>query len=292
MRLTGLKKNLAFNKSFAERKEMIEREHPDITIKRQCELLEISRSGYYYQPKGEDIYVITIKNEIDRIHTACPFYGYRRITETLKRKGYNVNYKRIWNYMREMRIVAIYPKKNLSKRNLKHRTYPYLLRNYTVTENNEVWGIDITYIPMPRGSMYLCALIDWNARKIIAITLSNSLETEMVIRTLEKGFRRHGIPKIINSDQGSQFTSNEYIALLKEKGIKISMDGKGRATDNAITERFFRNLKQESLYLYEYETVPELKRLIDNYITFYNTERIHQSLDYWTPDEIYNLEVV
>jgi len=114
----------------------------------------------------------------------------------------------------------------------------------------------------------------------------------MVIRTLEKGFRRHGIPKIINSDQGSQFTSNEYIALLKEKGIKISMDGKGRATDNAITERFFRNLKQESLYLYEYETVPELKRLIDNYITFYNTERIHQSLDYWTPDEIYNLEVV
>lgn len=194
--------------------------------------------------------------------------------------------------MREMRIMAIYPKKNLSKRNLKHRTYPYLLRDYTVTENNEVWGIDITYIPMPRGSMYLCALIDWNARKIVACTLSNSLGTEFVIRTLHKAFRKHGIPNIINSDQGSQFTSNEYIALLKEKGIKISMDGKGRATDNAITERFFRNLKQESLYLYDYESVSEVKVLIDNYINFYNSERIHQSLDYFTPDEIYSSEAV
>jgi len=193
--------------------------------------------------------------------------------------------------MREMRIMAIYPKKNLSRRNLKHRTYPYLLRDYTVTENNQVWGIDITYIPMPKGSMYLCAMIDWHARKAITSTLSNTLGTGFVIRTLHKAFRKHGIPKIINSDQGSQFTSNDYIALLKEKGIKISMDGKGRATDNAITERFFRNLKQESLYLYEYESVSEVKALIDNYIDFYNSERLHQSLDYLTPDEIYVSEI-
>lgn len=270
----------------------MEKEHSDMTIKRQCELLSISRSGFYYQPKEVDEYVITIKNEIDKIHTKYPFYGYRRVTKLLNRKGYMINHKRVRCYMREMRIMVIYPKKNLSKRNLKQRTYPYLLRDYTVTHNNEVWGIDITYIPMPKGSMYLCGLIDWHARKIVARTLSNTLGTEFVIRTLNKAFREHGIPKIINSDQGSQFTSNEYIALLKEKGIKISMDGKGRATDNAITERFFRNLKQECLYLYDYESVSEVKVLIDNYINFYNSERLHQSLDYFTPDEIYASEAV
>jgi len=158
-----------------------------------------------------DEYAIILKNEIDQIHTQYPFYGYRKIVKLLNKKGYVVNHKRIRHYMQQMRIMAIYPKKNLSRRNLKHRTYPYLLRDYTVTQNNEVWGIDITYIPMPKGSMYLCAMIDWYARKAIASTLSNTLGTEFVIRTLNKAFRKHGIPKIINSDQGSQCVFSKKI---------------------------------------------------------------------------------
>ncbi len=211
---------------------------------------------------------------------AIPFYGSRKITQVFKNKGYCVNSKRIVKYMREMNIHVIYPKPNLSKRNLKHRTYPYLLRNFKPQNSNEVWGIDITYIAMPKGHMYLFNIIDRYSRRVIGYTISNTLETEFVLRGLKKAFSVYGIPKIINSDQGSQcafskkmqrslknsITSNDYIQLLKEHKIQISMDSKGRATDNAITERFFRNLKQECLYLMDYSTVNELKVLVRNYV--------------------------
>lgn len=263
------------------------REDSEITIKRQCELLTVTRSVFYYQKKGVSLYELTLKREIDIIHTQIPFYGSRKITQLLKNKGYCVNRKRIVKYMREMNIHVIYPKPNLSKRNLKHRTYPYLLRDFKPQSSNEVWGIDITYISMPKGHMYLFNIIDWYSRKVIGYTLSNTLETEFVLRGLKKAFSIYGVPKIINSDQGSQFTSNDYIQLLKEHKIQISMDSKGRATDNAITERFFRNLKQECLYLMDYSTVNELKVLVRNYVDWYNSERIHQGINNLTPNQLY-----
>jgi len=259
-----LKKNLASSKNRSERKELIERKDNEITIKKQCELLSVSRSVFYYRGKEVSEYELTIKREIDIIHTEIPFYGSRKITQLLKNRGYNINRKRIVRYMRQMNIRVIHPKPNLSKRNLKHRTYPYLLGNFTPQRTNEVWGIDITYISMPKGHMYLFNIIDWYSRKVIGYTLSNTLETEFVLRGLEKAFSIYGTPKIINSDQGSQFTSNDYIQLLKAHKIQISMDSKGRATDNAIAERFFRNLKKECLYIMEYSTVNELKKLVRN----------------------------
>ena len=198
--------------------------------------------------------------------------------------GYKVNRKRIQLYLREMGIVVFYPGPNLSKRNRKHKVYPYLLKNLNVDHRNQVWSIDITYISMSKGHMYLFAIIDWYTREIIDYELSNSLDTAFIIKCLKRAFRTHK-PEIINSDQGSQFTSNDYIALLKSEDIKISMDTVGRATDNARIERFFRSIKQEKLYIYEYNTVDELRVLIAEYMDFYNYRRIHQSLDYQTPHE-------
>jgi len=266
---------------------LVELNFDAISIKRQCELLSVNRSRVYYQPKenGPGIaFKYLIISLIDKTHTDHPYYGSRRITKELNRMGYKVNRKRIQLYLREMGIVVFYPGPNLSKRNRKHKVYPYLLKNLNVDHRNQVWSIDITYISMSKGHMYLFAIIDWYTREIIDYELSNSLDTAFIIKCLKRAFRTHK-PEIINSDQGSQYTSNDYIALLKSEDIKISMDTVGRATDNARIERFFRSIKQEKLYIYEYSTVDELRVLIAEYMDFYNYKRIHQSLDYQTPYE-------
>jgi putative transposase len=266
---------------------MVDFNNESISIKRQCELLSINRTRVYYKPKtgGPGLaYKYALMRLIDEIHTEHPYYGSRRITKVLNRKGHKVNRKRIQSYMREMGIVVFYPGPNLSKRNRMHKVYPYLLRKLNIDRKDYVWSIDITYIPMPRGHMYLFAIIDWYTREIIDYELSNSLDTSFIIKCLKRAFKTRK-PQIMNSDQGTQFTSNEYISLLKSEKVSISMDSVGRATDNNRIERFFRSLKQEKLYIFEYENVRELQILISEYMTFYNTERPHQSLGYQTPYE-------
>lgn len=266
---------------------MIERELKGLSLSRQCELLSINRTRIYYtQSPGPGCgYKQVILRQIDQIHTEHPYYGSRRITAVLIRRGHNVNRKRIQGYMREMAIVVYYPSPNLSKRNRQHKVYPYLLKKLAITRKNQVWSIDITYIPMSHGHMYLFAIIDWFTREIVDFELSNSLDTTFITTCLKRAFEE-AMPEIINSDQGSQFTSNEYINLLKSEGIRISMDSVGRATDNNRIELFFRSLKQEKLYIYAYESVNELKTLIQEYMKYYNTERPHQSLGYATPAEV------
>lgn len=258
-----------------------------ISLSRQCELLSINRTRVYYRPTSGPgmAYKQLLIKLIDQIHTSHPYYGSRRITQELvKVHGHKVNRKRIQGYMREMGLKVYFPGPNLSKRNRKHKVYPYLLKSIKIDRKNQVWAIDITYIPMTKGHMYLFAIIDWYTREIIDYELSNSLDTTFVTTCLKRAFLK-AKPDIINSDQGVQFTSNEYISLLKENEISISMDSVGRATDNARIERFFRSLKQEKLYIYEYETIFELKILITDYMQFYNFERLHQSLGYMTPSE-------
>lgn len=244
----------------------------------------------YYKPKsllGPDPEETRIKNAIDRIWTAHPCYGYRRIRVELKNQQIHIGKKRLIRYLKEMGIIAIYPGPNLSRRNQQHRTYPYLLRNVAVEHPNHVWGIDLTYVGMNKGFMYLVVIIDWYSRMIIGHALSNTLHVGFIIDCIHKAIARHGKPLIINSDQGSQFTSDEYIKLLKEEQIRISMNGKGSFTDNAITERFIRSLKQECLFLTEIENGKQLRQIISDYINDYNWYRPHQSLGYKTPSSVY-----
>jgi len=225
-------------------------------------------------------------NEIRDIWTKYPFYGYRRITKELKFFGVKVNHKRVQRLMREGGIHAIYPGPNTSRRNKLHAVHPYLLRDMKITKPNQVWMVDITYLRMHDGFMYLVALIDVHSRYVVGWSLSNTLETYFCIEALKQGFY-YGMPEIVNSDQGCQFTSEDWIDFLNEYAIKISMTGKGRCADNIYIERFWRSFKQEEFYLNEYETIKDLKVAIRAYIEFYNRKRWHQSLDYKTPAEVY-----
>jgi putative transposase len=275
-----------------EKKILIDFGHSKITAKHQCELLNLPRSTAYYRsvaPIGPNQQEIDIKNAIDRIHYNEPSYGCRRIRNELKRMGYvSVGKKRIRRYMQEMGIVPFYPGPNLSKRDLKERTYPYLLRGVSITHVNQVWGIDITYCGTPRGFIYLVVIIDWYSRFVVGWSMSNTMQSDFVIRAVQEAINTHGTPTIINSDQGSQFTSKDYISCIKSyETIKISMDGKGRATDNARTERFFRSYKWERLYFENPETVKELKQMTKRYMHHYNWTRPHQSLEDHTPASIY-----
>ena len=267
---------------------MVRRDHPTISIKRQAELLGINRTSVYRQPKAptESEENILIMHEIDVLYTAHPYFGYRRMTAKLREKGFDVNRKRVRRLMRLMGIQAIYPKPNLSKRLHAKYCRPYLLRGLDITHPNHVWGVDITYILMGRGFMYLFTIIDWFSRKVVDYELSSTLDKGFVMTCLKRAFHRSK-PVIINSDQGSHFTNADYLELLKENGVQVSMDGKGRATDNSRTERFFRALKYECIYLNEYENPRELRKGIRRYVTFYNTDRPHQSLDYLTPATVY-----
>jgi putative transposase len=234
---------------------------------------------------------IQLMHEIDKLYTKRPFFGYRRITAKLQEQGWDVNRKRVRRLMRLMGIYAIYPQPNLSKRFHAQYVRPYLLRGLNIDRPNHVWGIDITYLRMGKGFMYLFIIIDWYSRKIVDYELSSTLEKGFVMTCLKRAFRRCK-PEILNSDQGSHFTNLDYLNLLTEHQIKVSMDGKGRATDNSRTERFFRALKYEDIYLNEYTNPRELRKGISAYVDFYNTDRPHQSLDYANPDDIYDQHVL
>lgn len=263
----------------------------DLSVRRQCELLKINRSSLYYEPKPQDTAKTALKEElmqrIDDWHTKCPYLGSRKILVKLQEEGYDICRKTVRNIMREMAIYAIYPKENLSKRNFKESIVPYLLRNYTVNFPNQVWSIDITYIPMKKGHMYLTAIIDWFSRKVISHYLSDTLDTNSVTAPVKEAIERYGIPAIINSDQGSQFTSAAYKSLLKSYKIRQSMDGKSRWADNIMIERWFRSLKTEQIYPNEYVSPRELRILINKYVEEYNKIRPHEALDYQAPDDVY-----
>ena len=263
----------------------------DLSVRRQCELLGINRSSLYYQAVPADETRSAEEEElmrrIDDWHTKFPYFGSRKIAVKLREEGYNVGRKTVQRLMQKMGIYAIYPKPNLSKRNFKESIVPYLLRNYPVTFPNQVWSIDITYIPMAKGHMYLTAIIDWYSRKIVGHYLSDTLDTDSVIHAVKEAVETHGSPAILNSDQGCQFTSNEYKALLKKLSIRQSMDGKSRWADNIMIERWFRSLKTEQIYPNEYHSPRELRKLINEYVDAYNKERPHEALGYKVPDAVY-----
>ncbi|NAZ72105.1 IS3 family transposase, partial [Vibrio toranzoniae] len=254
-----------------------------LPIKRQCELLNIARSTAYYQPVGPSTEEIELRRIIDEIHLKYPFMGSRRIRNELIKEGLYVNRKRIVRIMRDMRIGAIYPKPRTTVTNKAHKVYPYLLRDIEVTYPNQAWAIDITYIPMAKGFLYLVAIIDWYSRKVLSWRLSNTMDTGFCIEALEEALQYYDPPDIFNSDQGSQFTSTEFTEKLLEHNIRISMDGKGCWVDNVFIERLWRSLKYEEVYLKAYTTPREAELEIGNYMVFYNEERNHQGLNDLTP---------
>jgi putative transposase len=262
----------------------------ELSIRLQCDLLHLHRSGLYYQLQGESELNLEIMNFIDREYTKTPFYGSRRVRELLSLKVHKVNRKRVQRLMRKMGIAPIYPKKRLSISNKDHRIYPYLLRDVKIVRSDQVWSTDITYIPMTRGFIYLVAIIDWYSRYVIAWKLSNTLDATFCVEALNEAFAKgKRRPEVFNSDQGSQFTCAEFIAVLERFDIKISMDGRGRAFDNIFVERLWRTVKYEEVYLHEYETIQEAQVHLTHYFQFYNSERLHQSLGYLTPREVYVL---
>lgn len=283
--MTGLKKNIV--SSVDERRKLVDPDHSDIPVSRQCELLSLSRSGYYYKAKGENDYNCLLMRLIDEEYTRHPFYGSRRMSAWLKRQGHDVNRKRISRLMRKMGLVAVYPGPNLSRRAAEHRKYPYLLRGVEIKWPDQVWSSDITYIRLNRGFVYLVAVIDWHSRYVLSSEVSNTLDNEFCLKALRDALAVSK-PKIFNTDQGSQFTSNEFTGCLTENGITISMDGRGRALDNIFVERLWRSVKYEEVYLREYDNPREAEKGLRRYFQFYNTERPHQSLDYRTPHEVYN----
>ena len=260
-------------------------------MRRQCELLGVTRSTVYYEPKPEDTESRqrkeTIMSRIDYWHTSMPFLGTRKIAAQLRGEGYKVGRKLVRSYMQEMGIHTVYPRPNLSRRNFQESVVPYLLRNKVVSFPNQVWSIDITYIKMYHGHMYLTAVIDWFSRKIVGWALSDTLDTRSILEAVHNAVESYGIPAILNSDQGSQFTSDEYKRLLRELHIRQSMDGKSRWADNIMIERWFRSLKTELIYINEYHSPKELRTAIRGYINDYNTLRPHEALDYATPEEVY-----
>jgi putative transposase len=267
---------------------MVEREHPAINVKRQAELLSVNRTSVYRPEKKQQIseFNIEIMHRIDEIYTNHPYFGYRTMTAFLRDRGYDINRKRVRRLMRLMGLEAIYPKPNLSKRLHAKYCQPYLLRGHTIDRPNQVWGVDITYIRMGKGFMYLFNIIDWYSRKVIDYELSSTLEKGFVLKCLRRAFS-HCKPEIMNSDQGSPFTNAAYLDLLAQEGVKVSMDGKGRATDNSRTERYFRSLKYECIYLNEFEDPRALRKGVARYVQFYNQERPHQSLNDAKPDQVY-----
>ena len=263
----------------------------DLSVRRQCELLGVTRSRLYYEPKPEDEETRQRKEaimaRIDYWHTTMPFLGTRKLATQLRGEGYAVGRKLVRSYMLEMGIHAVYPKPNLSKRNFKESIVPYLLRNKEVSFPNQVWSIDITYIKMHHGHMYLTAVIDWFSRKIVGWNLSDTLDTRPVLQAVQSAVEHCGVPAILNSDQGSQFTSDDYKELLRSLNIRQSMDGRSRWADNIMIERWFRSLKTEQLYPNEYRTPRELRRLINQYVDDYNNIRPHEALGYKVPNEFY-----
>jgi len=283
-----VKKKTVSNMSLAEKRKAIDWEDSNINISKQCELLNLSKGGLYYQPVEISDYNLTLMEELDKQYMKTPFYGSRRMVAILNIKGYNVNRKRVQRLMRLMGIEAIYPKANLSKKNHEHKIYPYLLKNILIDRPNFVWSSDITYIKLSKGFVYLVAIIDWYSRYVLSWELSNSLSSEFCIKALEDALRKSkDKPSIFNTDQGSQFTCKDYVNIIEKNNIKMSMDGRGRALDNIFIERLWRSLKYENIYINDYKTVKDAYGGIRKYFYTYNTERPHQSLNYKIPYEVH-----
>ena len=275
--------------SIEEKKQRIQPRHPKVSIQRQCELIGLSRSSYYRESLAgqETPESLELMKLIDNEYTDHPFYGTRQIRSVLRRKGHKINRKRVQRLMRTMGIQSIAPKPNTSKAHPQNKVYPYLLKNFDVTRSNQVWCTDITYIPLSGGFVYLTAVMDRHSRYVLSWELSATMDNEFCISSLERALRCHGTPCIFNTDQGSQYTSHEFTKVLKDKDIKISMDGKGRCMDNIFIERLWRSVKYEEIYVNEFQSAEQLRKSLKKYFDFYSRERPHQSFDGQTPAEIY-----
>lgn len=266
---------------------MIDRDHA-LPLTYQAELLDISRSGLYYEPVPISAVDLELMRTIDRIHTDHPFAGARMLRAMLRLRGYRVGRRHVGRLMRVMGIEALYRKKKGTKTNPAHPVFPYLLRNLVIERPNHVWAADISYIPMRRGFLYVFAILDWATRKVLAWRLSNSLTTDFCVDAVEEAIAKYGCPEIFNTDQGCQFTDKDFVKVIRDDhAIELSMDGKGAWRDNVFVERFWRSIKYEEVYLRAYESAPEAKGFIGRYITFYNQQRPHSSLDGRTPDAVY-----
>lgn len=269
----------------------MERDGKELPLNVQADLLSLSRSGLYYQPVSPPAEEVALKHRIDAIYTDYPFFGSRRITVQLRREGMSINRKAVQRHMREMGIAGICPGPNLSQRNQEHRVYPYLLRQVTAAYPNHVWGIDITYIRLQKGWLYLVAVLDWFSRYVVSWQLDDTLDIDFVLVAVDQALADQK-PIIWNSDQGSHFTSPQYTQRLLAADVQISMDGKGRALDNIFTERLWRTVKYEEVYLHDYQTPKQARIGLTEYFDFYNYRRPHQSLAYLTPAEVFFANIV
>lgn len=269
------------------RRALVEKDHPQLTLSRQCVLLGISRGSLYYEPKGETDLNLQLMREIDEQYLNTPWYGARQMMRHLNRNGHSVGRKRIRRLMRQMGLRAIAPGPQTSRRNKAHKVYPYLLRDLEVTRANQVWCADVTYIPLAHGFAYLVAIMDWHTRHVLAWRLSTTQDTDFCLEALEDALERYGTPEIFNTDQGSQFTSKDWTDAIIAAGIQISMDGKGQWVDNVFIERLWRSLKYECIYLNAFDSVRDAAGGIDDWMHYYNVERPHSSLGDRTPFEAY-----
>ena len=273
--------------SVERRRQMIEPGHPNLSVVRQCELVSISRSGFYYQPTGETALNLMLMRLIDEQFLQTPWYGSRQMARHLRREGYTVGRKRIRRLMAKMGLMPIYQRPRTTVPHSDHQVYPYLLRELVIERPNQVWCADITYIPMRRGFLYLVALMDWSTRKVLSWRVSNTMDVEFCLEALEEALSRFGRPEIFNTDQGSQFTSPRFTGVLRDAGVRISMDGRGRWMDNVFIERLWRSLKYECIYLHAFDSGSALRAGLADWIGYYNAQRPHSTLAGRTPDEAY-----
>jgi len=265
---------------------LVDKQHQQISLRRQCSLIGLSRASLYYQERGEEEENLGLMRLLDEQYTRTPFYGVRRMTAWLRTQGHQVNPKRVSRLMQLLGLEAIYPQPRLSVPAPGHRVYPYLLRGMKIERVNQVWSTDITYIRLFGGFVYLTAVIDWYSRYVLSWEVSITLESDFCCQALKRALKC-GKPEIFNTDQGVQFTSQAFTEILKEQEVRISMDGRGRALDNVFVERLWRSVKYEEVYLHDYANVPAAEKGLGKYFGFYNTERLHQSLDYKTPAAVY-----
>ena len=273
--------------SLERRRRMIEPRHPHLSVVRQCELVAVSRSGFYHRPAGETALNLALMRLIDAQFLETPWYGSRQMARHLCREGYVVGRKRIRRLMARMGLAPIYQRPRTTVPNPEHRIFPYLLRDVVIDRPNQVWCADITYLPMRRGFLYLVAVMDWATRKVLSWRVSNTLDVEFCLEALEEALARFGRPGIFNTDQGGQFTSPRFTGLLQQAGVRISMDGRGRWMDNVFIERLWRSLKYECVYLHAFETGSELRAGLSKWIGYYNAGRPHSTLAGRTPNEAY-----
>ena len=266
---------------------MIDHANQQLSISRQCKILDVRRSSYYYRPKPIKPEELELMRIIDELYLQNPSSGSRSLSRQLRRQGKKVNRKKVQRLMRLMGLEAVYPKPRTTRPHPQHKVYPYLLRSLTIDRPNQVWAADITYIPMARGFMYLVAVMDWHSRKILSWRVSNTMEPAFCVEALEEALERYGVPDIFNTDQGAQFTSNAFTQVLKDNQVAISMDGRGRCQDNIFVERLWWTLKHQYIYLHSFDTGKALRRGLAWWIRYYNQERGHSSLDDRTPDEVY-----